>query len=344
MFRINSKQFDPCKSHRVFLFVHPLTDAADCWVYRNDETLAKKLADMGHDIWLLNNRGNKYSCYHEELDNESRQFWDFSFQEMADYDMPASVSYIYKETQTNMTLIGFSQGTTQIFGMLSDRSDLHEHIIQVHAIAPIPFLNAFSKDKSLAYYLAYSHIFETLQLLGVGGILHGPVIKGPISNQIIKAFCVDYDFICRLIFTHFTDKNFDVIDKVEFMKYLHTAPSRVSVKTITHYLQWIRDDKPITYRYNYGPIGNLRKYGQLKTPTWNLKKIKVPIYLYHGENDFLSNQTTVDHLEKILHYPKTRIFLEWGHLSFILATDLAKLDKLIIKDIFTDTPNNMVIS
>ena len=59
--------------------------------------MALKLHSMGYDIWLGNTRGNKYSRLHKKLDPDAEindGFWNFSFQEMGQYDLPAIFEFI----------------------------------------------------------------------------------------------------------------------------------------------------------------------------------------------------------------------------------------------------------
>merc|ERR1712241_832128 len=54
-------------------------------------------ADRGYDVWLGNYRGNSYSRAHIHLDPSEFEFWDFSFDQMADHDLPkflAPVAYV----------------------------------------------------------------------------------------------------------------------------------------------------------------------------------------------------------------------------------------------------------
>ena len=62
------------------------------------------LANAGYDVWLGNNRGNYYSREHTSLhhdgdDEERKEYWDFSFHEMAEYDIPATLDYILTKTE-----------------------------------------------------------------------------------------------------------------------------------------------------------------------------------------------------------------------------------------------------
>jgi hypothetical protein len=49
--------------------------------------MAFLLADHGFDVWLNNSRGNRFSRHHVYLDPDvDKEFWNFSFQEMAEFD------------------------------------------------------------------------------------------------------------------------------------------------------------------------------------------------------------------------------------------------------------------
>ena len=67
--------------------MHGLLDSSDTFIINDeDKALAFVLANRGYDVWLGNNRGNKHS---------PPIHWDFTFEEMAIYDLPAAFSYIY---------------------------------------------------------------------------------------------------------------------------------------------------------------------------------------------------------------------------------------------------------
>ena len=36
------------------------------------------LVEQGYDVWLANNRGNRYSLGHTSLSNDSAEYWDFN--------------------------------------------------------------------------------------------------------------------------------------------------------------------------------------------------------------------------------------------------------------------------
>ena len=69
---------------------------------------------------MNNNRGNRYSRNHTSLDPDvHQQFWDYSFEEMANYDLPAVFEFVIAKTGVEtVTYIGHSQGTIQMFAAL----------------------------------------------------------------------------------------------------------------------------------------------------------------------------------------------------------------------------------
>ena len=58
------------------------------------KTLPYLLVDLGYEVWLGNNRGNKYSRKHLKLSASDPKFWDFSLDEYSYYDIPDSLTYI----------------------------------------------------------------------------------------------------------------------------------------------------------------------------------------------------------------------------------------------------------
>ena len=75
--------------------MHGLLSSSDVFII-NDENkaLAFVLANRGYDVWLGNNRGNKHARHHIKYSPDDIAFWDFTFEEMAIYDLPAAFNYI----------------------------------------------------------------------------------------------------------------------------------------------------------------------------------------------------------------------------------------------------------
>ena len=85
------------------------------------------LADAGYDVWLGNYRGNTYSRNHSFLnpDNQRDGFWDFTWDEMAHYDLPAMIERVLELTgETELFYAGHSMGTTAFMAMHHYRPDI----------------------------------------------------------------------------------------------------------------------------------------------------------------------------------------------------------------------------
>lgn len=102
--------------------------------------VAYLLYDQGYDVWMGNARGNTYSRNHVKYNENQQQFWDFSFHELAVFDLPASIDYVLHETNhTSLHYIGHSQGTTSFFILGSERPEYMKKIFLMQALAPIVF-------------------------------------------------------------------------------------------------------------------------------------------------------------------------------------------------------------
>jgi len=65
------------------------------WVMNYPEqSPAYVLADQGYDVWLGNNRGTYFGQKHLSLDPKNKDFWQWTWEEMGTYDLPATIEYI----------------------------------------------------------------------------------------------------------------------------------------------------------------------------------------------------------------------------------------------------------
>lgn len=97
---------------------HGLEGDASNWIINSPELApAFNLAKAGYDVWLGNNRGNRYSLSHATLNSsdpaDEVAYWSFDFEEMGLYDLPAEIDYILSITgQKQLSYVGHSEGTT----------------------------------------------------------------------------------------------------------------------------------------------------------------------------------------------------------------------------------------
>lgn len=90
---------------------HGIMDSSAGWIIMGPHSsLGYYLYDLGYDVWLGNNRGNRYSKNHTYLSTKSKEFWDFTFHEIGNYDIPAMFDHILGATNfTRAHYIAHSQ-------------------------------------------------------------------------------------------------------------------------------------------------------------------------------------------------------------------------------------------
>ena len=151
VFRIQAKGTQITEGKPVVFAQHGITNSAISLVINDDQTFALVLADLGFDVWIGNNRGTKFSTRHRTLSPENPKFWDYSFQQMGEYDIPAFLKFVHQKTGQKIAYIGHSQGTTQMFAALSDpkvRPKVAPLLTTFYALAPVisfvsPLIHSF---------------------------------------------------------------------------------------------------------------------------------------------------------------------------------------------------------
>lgn len=128
--------------------MHGLLSSSDSWVLNpGNESLAFFLADQGYDVWLGNARGNGYSRKHvtKNPDDPTSSFWNFTFNEIGTLDLPPTIDFILSETKfKKLNYIGYSQGTTSLFVLLSSKPEYNSNIEIASLMAPVAFAFDFS--------------------------------------------------------------------------------------------------------------------------------------------------------------------------------------------------------
>ena len=130
--------------------------------------IAFVLSRAGYDVWMGNNRGNIDSKKHVSLDPSGPDFWDFDFEEMGLYDVPAFIDFILKTTEGKNKIgklaayIGQSEGTTQFFIGASLKPDYYKEKVNLFvAMAPIVRLD-HSQNKLLVHASVIYKLIEPL--------------------------------------------------------------------------------------------------------------------------------------------------------------------------------------
>lgn len=303
----------------VVMLQHGLLSCSACWVENLvNESLGFILADAGFDVWLGNSRGNTYGRRHEKLDPGQKEFWKFSWDEMAKYDLPATVNKILEITGAKQIFyVGHSQGGGIAFAQLSRDPDFASKIKLFVPLAPAVFLDGLTGP--LALLAPYSKDLDFLfSLFGDGEILPNDAIfhwlgKDVCTKKIPSYLCKNFLFLL----CGFDEKE---MNKTRVPVYVGQHPAGTSVQNLIHFAQMVNSGK--FQMYDFGARENMKKYNQTEPPVYHPSNVTVPVALFSGTHDWL---VVPNDVSRLLNVSRTIVFNKviegWEHLDFIWALD-----------------------
>jgi lysosomal acid lipase/cholesteryl ester hydrolase len=310
---------------KVVYLHHGLLMNSEVWVCLTEEQrcLPFQLVERGYDVWLGNNRGNKYSKKSTRCSPTSTDFWDFSMDEFAFHDIPDSIEYILEVTsQPSLSYIGFSQGTAQAFATLSIHPTLNQKVDVFVALAPAMspaglhngVVDSLMKASPQVVFLAFGR-----RSILSSTTMWQAILYPPIFVRII-------DISLRMLF-NWTGDNISQHQKLAAYPHLY---SFTSTKSVVHWFQIIRNRTFQMYDDEVrGPLDvgtSSRYYKPVRYPTRNIKS---PVVLVYGGSDSL-----VDIDVMLRELPRTTVAKEipkYEHLDFLWATDV---DRLVFHHVF----------
>ncbi|CDW73802.1 ab-hydrolase associated lipase region family protein [Stylonychia lemnae] len=331
MFRIPGKKSE-LQSHdgsvdsleinkKVVFLQHGVFDSADCWIaHYSDRAPAFILSNQGYDVWLGNTRGNKYSNQHIDPTISQQQYWDYSFQEMGDYDIPAALDYIRLLTkQDKVAYIGHSQGTAQMFYGLATNQDYFADRVSIFiALAPV---TTISGKESIFLEMFRSNVESLMKISKVLKIydIFQPNQLTTGSSQLICGYIPDFCKLGSLI----ADENLDLNEGKRAGVFFSHFPSGTSIRSLEHFSQIKSSGRFQTF--DFGPARNIQRYGTEKPyeiPIQDIKK--VPVAMFVGSLDLLSSQQDGEKtLEKMKNDVVFYQVYKLGHLGFMIAKDMS---------------------
>ncbi|KAG9484992.1 hypothetical protein GDO78_008217 [Eleutherodactylus coqui] len=301
----------------VVLLQHGLLADATNWVTNFDyNSLAFILADAGYDVWMGNSRGNTWSRKHKTLSAADREFWAFSYDEMAKKDLPAVIDFILQTTdQEQLYYIGHSQGTTIGFIAFSTIPQLAKKIKMFFALAPVVTvqhpIGPAAASRWLPACLIKAFFGEKLFL---------PQSK--ITRFISRKFCNHFllDELCGNFFFLLCGFNEQNLNMTRVHVYTSFCPAGTSVQNMIHWLQAVHTGK--LQAFDWGTEGNKKHYNQSTPPLYDVTNMDVPTALWSGENDWLADKLDVESLiPKIRNLVYHEEIPKWQHLDFVWGLD-----------------------
>lgn len=325
MFHIGANQ--TYSSGTPVLMQHGLLDSSDTFIVNTpNEAPGFALAMQGYDVWLGNSRGNKYSRNHTTYNPDNdKAFWEFSWDQMASMDVPAQVDFVLSQTgHSKLVYIGHSQGTTQMFAHLSEDDTFAEKLHVAVMLNPVA---------SVVHQAS-----EVLALAGKPGFMELAAILGlkefmPASNNDLMAYvCYYFDLVCKqgLYLLADEDLNMDNYRRLDVV--LNHYPAGTSLRDMAHWSQMFNLKTESLQKYDFGPLRNLKEYGQEAVPKYDLTAIKGKIALFAGTADRLADVIDVNWLltqlpaESLVY---SKFYQNFGHASFIWGNDFSWFTELL---------------
>ena len=314
----------------VVFLQHGLLCSSSNWVTNMpNNSLGFMLADAGFDVWLGNARGNTYSRKHESLSVDSAAFWDFSFDELAKYDLPGMLTYVLNVTrEKQLYYVGHSQGTMMIFAGLSENEALQRRIKTAFLLAPVTRLkNIYSPIKYLALF--EPELKVTFELLRIHDFLP--------SNKLIRFFadklCPIDEQLCATVMELLAGYDKSDLNTTRIPVYYSHTPAGTSVKNMYHFAQLV--ESKVFQKYDYGDLENLIRYNSLRPPIYHFEKIGTPIVMMSGSEDWLAAPDDVTWTaQQLPNLVKLDEIKGYNHLDFIWGMSAhIKVYRNIIKGI-----------
>ncbi|XP_077786595.1 putative lysosomal acid lipase/cholesteryl ester hydrolase isoform X1 [Podarcis muralis] len=301
----------------VFLQHGLLADGSN-WVTNLDyNSLGFMLADAGYDVWLGNSRGNTWSRKHKHYTADQEEFWMFSFDEMARYDIPASIDFILNKTgQEQIFYVGHSQGTTMAFIAFSTMPQLAKKVKMFFGLAPVATIK-FSTSP-----LAKIGVFPELMFKAMFGnkqFLPQNKVMSWLATHLCDHFVFDY--LCGNVFfllCGFNEKNLNMT-RVDV--YSTHCPAGTSVQNMLHWAQAVKSGQLKAFDWG-SKKANMAHYNQSTPPFYKVKEMTVPTALWTGGHDWLADPKDIALLmTQVPNLVYHKNIPEWEHLDFIWGLD-----------------------
>jgi len=314
---------------KVVFLQHGLIDSSAAWVIAGPDHggLAFRLADAGYDVWLGNYRGNVYSRDHCSYNPDQDQvYWHFSWDEMAKYDLPASLNYVLAKTgREKLFYVGHSMGSTTYLVMNSLNNSWAERVELATFLAPVAYVDHTASP--LSYLSPFAWAVDWIaEHLGLGEF----ALSDFLTNILAKLACSENSWleaVCENVVFIICGYDKQQMNETMLPTIIQHLPAGTSTYTLLQYVQEI--NKKEFKGFDWGSKkANLLHHGTEQPPQYKLEDVNTQLALFWGDNDWLAQP---EDLMKIVVgcqkyiYKNMQVGWEgWNHLDFMYAIDVDK--------------------
>jgi lysosomal acid lipase/cholesteryl ester hydrolase len=312
--RGNFEKGDTTKRPVVFL-QHGLEGSAADWVTNlPNQAAAFVFADAGFDVWLGNFRGNYYSKSHKTLSPTEHSFWEFSWDQMAKYDLPAMIDMALNVSRADqLYYVGFSLGTTTGFAKFSQDREFAKKIKRFYALAPMVTVKHIKGP--LALMAKFTGPLEfAFKLIGMDEFTPNEYLM----DFFARTFCghAVSDLLCKNLLFLIGGPESKQLNSTRIPVYLSHSPAGTSTQTMIHMGQMVNSGK--FQAYDYGKKGNQEHYHQNSPFEYDASELEVPTEIYTGGDDWLATPKDVQDLIPQLRTLENNVYLkDFNDFDFI---------------------------
>ncbi|XP_057437495.1 triacylglycerol lipase 2-like isoform X2 [Lotus japonicus] len=287
------------------------------WLLNSPEQdLPLILADNGFDVWIANTRGTGHSRRHISLDPSNPAFWDWSFDELISYDLPAVFDYVTNKTGQKINYVGHSLGTLTALASFSE-GNLVNQLKSAALLSPVAYLSHMSSE----FLVVAANTFID-QIISFGQAEFD--IKRLPGSAFLNSLCVHPGVDCSDLMTAITGDNC-CLNSSTLKLFLLNEPQSSSRKNLIHLAQIVRHG--VLAKYNYVlPAHNFIHYGQISPPVYNLANIPhdLPLFISYGGRDALADVGDVATLLDILkNHDQDKLSVQfikdYAHADFVMG-------------------------
>ncbi|KAL5276526.1 LIPA.2 family protein [Megaselia abdita] len=315
------------KPKKVAFLMHGLLSSSDCWILNGAEnSMAYILSNAGYDVWMGNARGNTYSRENVKLTPLLPPFWDFSWNEIAMYDMPAMFDYVKYETGVeNFHYVGHSQGTTVYFVLLSTLPQYNDYIKTSHLLAPVAYMSHMRSPLAAVAAPLLSKPNLLSDLIGSNEFMPSTALFGLLG----QTACIDkspFQEICANILFMIAGWDSQYLNYTALPLITATHPAGSSTSQLIHYLQEYNSGD--FRRFDFGYFKNERTYHQKAPTDYTPENIDAETYFYYGDNDYFADVGDVlkisQQIQNLALYYQVPV-PTWNHLDFLWAINVKEM-------------------
>ncbi|XP_053609503.1 lipase 1-like [Plodia interpunctella] len=318
---------------RPVLVVHGLMGSSSEFLMQGRDSIVHALAAAGHDVWLANYRGNRYSRAHVALNPDGdRDFWQFGPHQHACADLAAFIDTVLNRTgQTQLSLIAHSEGTSITYILGSERPEYNDKIKIFIALAPCMHLHYITKTLPPPLLSIAKKILTTFKRLGIEEVGGYDGIRG----TMLRKFCAHTLIgrqVCRQLMLAINGYDAEGME-TDFMPTLFwNYPAGSSRMNLEHEFQWITSKR--FAKFDYGPKVNMEKYGSEIPPLYDIKKFTMKTFIFAAKNDRLAvledTRRQAEELPNVVEYKLVDDEL-FNHVDFVWTRRTREIQPTILE-------------